>query len=244
MKIQIVSDLHFEFYRDGGKSVADLLAPLSKPYPADALVVAGDLASSKTLLGALHLLAERVPTLVYVPGNHDFYGASPDDLVKIRGRAEREIPNLRWLEEGSTYLGDVRILGTPLWFRQDPMAAVHRGGLADFSAIRDFEPWVYEKNRRAVRFLEDNLREGDVVVTHHLPSRKSVVDRYAGSPLNAFFVYDVEALIRDRQPALWVHGHTHDSCDYAIGETRVVCNPLGYPNERNTEFNPRLVVEV
>jgi Icc-related predicted phosphoesterase len=33
------------------------------------------------------------------------------------------------------------------------------------------------------------------------------------------------------RPALWLHGHTHGSCDYKLGDTRVVCNPMGYPGE-------------
>jgi predicted NBD/HSP70 family sugar kinase len=29
----------------------------------------------------------------------------------------------------------------------------------------------------------------------------------------------------------WVHGHTHSTHDYMIGNTRVLCNPRGYPRE-------------
>jgi hypothetical protein len=40
-----------------------------------------------------------------------------------------------------------------------------------------------------------------------------------------------------------VHGHTHDSVDYHVGGTRIVCNSHGYGNE-NPAFNPGLVIEV
>lgn len=47
---------------------------------------------------------------------------------------------------------------------------------------------------------------------------------------------------------LWVHGHMHNASDYVIGDTRVVCNPKGYPGEKNGEglcyFNPCKVVDV
>ena len=33
------------------------------------------------------------------------------------------------------------------------------------------------------------------------------------------------------QPKLWIHGHSHDRCDYLLRKTRVVANPLGYPND-------------
>jgi hypothetical protein len=45
--------------------------------------------------------------------------------------------------------------------------------------------------------------------------------------------------------AVWIHGHTHDSCDYVEEGTRVVCNPRGYgPFELNAAFDPILTIEV
>jgi len=50
--------------------------------------------------------------------------------------------------------------------------------------------------------------------------------------------------MREHQPKLWIHGHGHDRCDYVLGKTRVVANPLGYPNElRSLEaFEPAFTV--
>ena len=46
-------------------------------------------------------------------------------------------------------------------------------------------------------------------------------------------------------PRLWIHGHTHGSKDYMLGDTRVICNPGGYPHRwENPNFIPRLIVEV
>ena len=41
-----------------------------------------------------------------------------------------------------------------------------------------------------------------------------------------------------------VHGHIHSQQDYMIGDTRVVCNPRGYPDEPNANFIPNLTVNV
>ena len=69
----------------------------------------------------------------------------------------------------------------------------------------------------------------------------------AGSPLNAIFVSDAEPLVAASGARLWIHGHTHDSFDYQVQGTRVLCNPRGYAKDGNDEnplFDPRLVVEV
>jgi Icc-related predicted phosphoesterase len=61
--------------------------------------------------------------------------------------------------------------------------------------------------------------------------------------VTAAFVSDQSALIEAHQPALWVHGHVHNSSDYRVRRTRVVCNPHGYGTE-NPDFDGALVVEV
>jgi Icc-related predicted phosphoesterase len=53
----------------------------------------------------------------------------------------------------------------------------------------------------------------------------------------------MEQMILALNPRLWIHGHTHTSFDYMIGDTRVVANPHGYPGE-NEEFNPSVIVEI
>jgi hypothetical protein len=64
-----------------------------------------------------------------------------------------------------------------------------------------------------------------------------------GNPLNPFFVCDLERLIRERRPKLWIHGHTPSSLNYRIGATNVVCNPFGYAGmEQNSAFDDKLVV--
>jgi len=85
----------------------------------------------------------------------------------------------------------------------------------------------------------------NVVVTHHLPSGKSTDARYIGNSLNPAYHSNLEEWILDRDINLWIHGHTHGSNDYMIGDTRVVCNPRGYyKHEENKNFNDGLVIEV
>jgi Icc-related predicted phosphoesterase len=114
--------------------------------------------------------------------------------------------------------------------------------LNDFDLIEDFKSAVYGENAAAVDFLRRELRFGDIVVTHHLPAAKSVHPRFVNSPLTPFFLCDLTDLILDRQPAVWVHGHTHASLDYLLGATRIVCNPMGYSHDPNSCFEAGLLV--
>ena len=95
----------------------------------------------------------------------------------------------------------------------------------------------------SVRKLREFLVKGDpartIVVTHHAPSIRSIVDRYRPDPVSAAFASNMDDFILEHQPRLWIHGHTHESFDYQIGKTRVVCNPLGYASaEENKGFRP------
>jgi len=86
-----------------------------------------------------------------------------------------------------------------------------------------------------------------VVVTHHAPSERSVAPKYAGQILNHAYFSHMDDMIEAAKPAIWVHGHVHSSFSYKIGETRVVCNPRGYPlreGPENPEFDPQMAVEV
>ena len=94
-------------------------------------------------------------------------------------------------------------------------------------------------------FAYNSKVEGDVVVTHHLPSKSSVAPQWKGSALNPFFVCDLEGLMITRKPALWLHGHTHANVDATVGATRIVCNPFGYVRiEENASFDQRLTISL
>ena len=82
-----------------------------------------------------------------------------------------------------------------------------------------------------------------VVITHYLPHRHSIHPKYKGDRLNPAFASDLSRLVRP-PVKLWIHGHTHESFNYVVNGTRLVCNPRGYlPMEPNPAFNPRFVVE-
>lgn len=241
LRLQVMSDVHFEFHEDDGAGFVQGLLP----HGVDVLVVAGDLCGGHQLQDALPALAARYPQVVYVSGNHELYGFRLDALRQLRERLVAEVPNLSWLDGSAATIDGVRFVGATLWFPDQRGNRLYSRFLNDFRHIPDFPSWVYRENAAAVAFLQAEVRPGDVVVSHHLPSARSVPPRWQGDPLNRFFLTDLGQLIEERRPALWIHGHTHETASYRVGPTRVVCNPYGYePDDLNPDWQRRGLVEV
>jgi len=243
-----MSDLHFEFHRDGGAAFCQRYDSFTD---YDVAVIAGDLCDFKTMGRSWDLVSQNFIESVLVAGNHEHYGSSLDGVERAthdlyEENWGRDLGGAIWpLERGHRVIDGQRFVGATLWFPMDAESMKLTWTMNDFSLIGGLTQEVNQTHMRTKEYLWDTLTKDDVLVTHHLPSMKSVHQKYAASNLNRFFVGDIEELIRRRQPKLVIHGHTHESCDYRIGETRVVCNPYGYQDhETNPRFVERLVVEV
>lgn len=247
MKLHVLSDLHTEF------SAFD-----PPDTDADVVVLAGDIGVGT---GGIEWAANRytdVP-VVYVPGNHEYYG---NDIREKGNLFTTAAGNINVLDNEMLDLGGVRILGTTLWtdfkFYGEAEAwfsrQTARSLIDDFGSIKNgnrlFTPEdSVDLHRASVHWLVTELEKEfpgpTMVVTHHLPSSLSVAKRYSGDSLNPAFASRLEGIIEKYEPALWIHGHTHVPCDYELYATRVVCNPRGYPGERHQPtFRPDLVVSI
>jgi predicted phosphodiesterase len=257
MKLWILSDLHLEF--DG---------PLHKGRPqvcpdADVCVVAGDVLNGcGNSIRWLDYHVGPVMPVVLVAGNHEFYGDSVLEGLEWARVHAAECPRVHFLNDETVEIGGVRFLGATLWtdFALDGDA---RWGAANFEGrLNDSRMIAWRKlpahegfgalrakqlHLQSRRFLREQLAAGfdgpTVVVTHHAPHPRSVHPRWKGSSLNPAFASDLGELMELYRPNLWVHGHVHDSFDYKVRDTRVVCNPRGYGSE-NLAFDPMKVVEV
>jgi predicted phosphodiesterase len=221
MKFGIFSDLHMEFN-----------PWYLEPDPDVFYLNAGDTHPQALTRG--YFTKIMGPNYFYVMGNHDYYGgtfqgASGDVFY-------REVNGLK-------------IVGATLW--------------TDISPVRwwDFKEYMmdskhikgmnYDRYMMAHRKHHDYLfnSHADIWVIHHLPSYQSVHEDYLGSNGNDFFATELSHKILEMSypPKLIVHGHTHKKMDYMIGNTRVICNPRGYPNENGrTEYEnyQPLIVEI
>jgi predicted phosphodiesterase len=237
MKIWTLSDLHIDVVQD-----LDLF-----DHPEhDLIIVAGDLADGD-FDPTPWLLAEfsdvERSRLVYVPGNHDSYhvglAAVPDRLRRLRDET-----GIVTLDRDTVEIDGRRIVGCTMW---TPLAPSLDDLGGDLVAIPDFsgEAWRAAHERDRV-WLDETVQEGDIVVTHHAPSRDGLDPRMQHKPelmrLASGYYADMTGLIEQRQPAIWVHGHTHVTRQYEVGETRVVSNAHG--RGLGLHFQPGFVVEL
>jgi UDP-2,3-diacylglucosamine pyrophosphatase LpxH len=209
------------------------------------VVLAGDIAVADAIGSALALFSERYAHVIYVHGNHEFYGSDRETVLAHTHEAAARLGNVHFLDCDVVELGGRRFCGAPLWFPHTADCDRLRHQLSDFHLIRNYASWVYAQHDRARQFLEAQVQASDVVITHHLPAQTCVLPEYQGDPFNCFFLADMQHVMRERRPALWIHGHTHGSVDLTCEGTRVVCNPFGYVRrEENAGFVEQLVVEV
>ena len=283
MKIHILSDLHLEF----APHQVDRYAVQS----ADVVVLAGDIFTGNQ---GIAWARQSFPSnhLIYVAGNHEFYGHQWDALLD-QLREEARVHSVDFLENESVTIDGIRFLGATLWtdFDYFGRGKRHASMLAAEAAMNDFrrikaktiQPrevarilgtsdgklgyirWTkkltavhtLERHQTSMAWLKEELPKGDsektVVVSHHFPHKNSCDLAYSNDPTTSIYGshLDQEVLLGAK---LWIHGHTHCSSNYRIGDSkravRVIANPRGYPfawleNEyENKSFDPALLVEV
>jgi predicted phosphodiesterase len=252
MKLQVLSDLHLS---QGG-----LAHPKTD---ADIVILAGDIARPEEAVAWAAVFDKPV---LYVAGNHEFYGGSIEGTVpKLKDFCWGT--KVRVLDDEAVVIDGVRFLGSTLWTDMrlfgEGAASVAAADAAkrfmrDYSRIhideagqRPFTPGhaqaLFDRHSAwLAQQLEQHHDGPTVVITHHAPSPLSIHPRFAGSPINACFVSNAEHLLGRERVQLWIHGHTHDSFDYVCNGTRVICNPRGYARNdvnENAAFNPGFVVE-
>jgi Calcineurin-like phosphoesterase len=106
-------------------------------------------------------------------------------------------------------------------------------------------------HRESAEFFKGVLSpfDGDTVCISHMGPAPSVEPGQAEDHSWLYGWSDMIPLMHGPlAPRYWLHGHVHKSLDYTIGDTRVICNPRGYPGpggtRENPNFNPTLTIEV
>jgi predicted MPP superfamily phosphohydrolase len=244
-RLQLISDLHTEFLRGKEEQFIDDLPIAEK---LDFLVVAGDtvvIASQPeyivdVIFSKLSKMAEHVLVLM---GNHEYYGSSKKQADDAFAGVLRNYQNVLWLDNEGITLSGVRFFGGAMWYpNADGLNQIYEHQINDSRLIRQFN-WAEKENALFTNAALKFVTPDTIVISHHMPHPACIDPKYVGSTLNRFFMSDQTEVIATKRPRLWLAGHTHDRSDTTVEDTRIIINPLGYPNENPGPY-PQVILEV
>jgi len=233
MKCTLLSDLHFEFANSNFNT---------KLPNADYLLLAGDLCNSNKNNKRLNSFLHHA---------YDTYGK--DNVLRIDGNHEAYRGTITDYTNKQIYIEDsgIAIIGATLWSGKHSKQAYDLFLNDALSVFRFTWQWMYSRHLSDLAFIVSKLHEANkkglktIVMTHHMPSWECVDDCYKNQGphgTNAGFYTDLNHIIKEFKPDVWVCGHTHSSFDKKVFDTRLICNPRGYPSHHgtfeNSDFDP------
>ena len=239
MVFQYLSDLHFEQTANRAYLKKNPIRPV-----ADTLLIGGDLMPLNSLgqfSEFIDFLSSNWKTVIWVPGNHEFYGS---DLAQfIAPRIDKIRDNIILCHRSTIELNGINISGCTLWSEigKNHETAI-TSSLQDFNAIK----WKGKKlsvenynlmHKKDIDFLSNSsVTNSSVIISHHVPTLKNYPSKYDGSNLNQAFVSENNLLIEKSNAAYWIYGHHHvNTRSFMLNKTMVLTNQLGYVqlNEHN-----------
>ena len=253
--LQIVSDLHLE-YR---KTLPDIVP--SAPY----LALCGDIGHPKKPLfrQLLNELSPKFKQIFLIAGNHEYYNKklSYDKINTIMSRIAMSYPNVSFLNNMSTDVGNYRILGTTLWTKiPDELADYVTKQMNDYRSIMYYDKTTHSHkpitvghtnkwNNENVVWLKHELAQAKlddkkvIVLSHHAPiANNTIAPKFEHDRLNVAYVNNLNELLTE-PIVLWAYGHTHYATNFDVNGVKIVSNPLGYPAQ-TCGFNTSLVIDV
>jgi predicted phosphodiesterase len=255
--LRICSDLHLEAKASGNAihNAIDRFIQLVPPDSRDKhslLVLAGDISAFRShMQGILEQFNSRFAGILYVAGNHEFWGS---DILQWDAWAETHtrknvIVAKQFKEVTEFEVSGVRILATTLWTNcgNNPVEEMAVKRMPDFQRINFDGGKITLSGVRAIHkgqlhLLTEALQSSTkptVVVTHHLPSFSLCDARFAGGLEDGLFASNCDHLLSGQfAPKVWIHGHTHAPINRVLGDTRVICVPVGYPGEMKPLYDP------
>lgn len=249
VKFQIASDLHIEYKNNIIPDPEKYITPSCKN-----LILAGDVGSLykyEQLKGFLEKLCSLFETVLYVPGNNEFYmqkDYTPLNLYTLEARMrnlENEIENLYFLDKTSVKIDNVCIAGCTLW--SDPkcnlpkfIVKIHgiNNNIYKSKFLKDVE---YIK--KVTKYCNDkNLKL--LLITHHLPTYDIIPESRKADRFISLYASNLNNLIKTSKIHTWVCGHIHKNFNTTFNNTKFISNQYGKPKDNINDFQKNFIIEV
>jgi len=250
IKLRIMSDLHLE--KDLG-----WMLPVMDGEIDQVLILAGDIVPFSMLYKIMPFfedLSRRFKKVIYVPGNHEYYGGDVSKSKQLATYKLSKLRNIKVLDNEHIVIDGVYIFGATLWTDLNGAILEQVYSKADYRNIhigrRNLTPartmWENQYSTDLIKkFNKAEVGAKKVLVTHHPVSYDFCSPRWANAESNPMFYNEMDWDDLSNFSVI-VSGHTHDSVHIDKGATQGYINPRGYPSEifMGAAFNPFLVVEV
>lgn len=262
IKIQIVSDIHLEFFDDSVqlKEILDVTG--------NVLIIAGDLGypTHDNYVHFIEQCSQEYDHVILVTGNHEYYATKDsykyNNMYKIDTLISdvcKRFYNVHFLNKNdlilTNYLDDYVFLGTTMWSHISQLNFNKiQCSINDYNYIQNNSKkmtpsesnLLYQTN---LKWLTKKIEEYRVtnkkiiVITHHMPSFRLINDKYKDSEVNEAFASNLEYLMFDVD--YWIYGHTHDHNIQKINNCTCIVNAHGYVNHNeNVPFNRTLCFDL
>jgi predicted phosphodiesterase len=205
----------------------------------DALILAGDVATPKTinrLIDFLQAITSDYDKIFYVLGNHEYYQAGTS--IALYREVVSQVPNVVLLENEQVDWSGLTIFGTTMWSDIQP-GAYYSMNDCNFLSLEEYRKRHQQAKEAIMALAPASI---DVMITHHMPSHALTHERYRkyGTSMQSAFSTDMSGAF-DRVKQFWCFGHTHAPCDNVLEGVRFLCNPIGYPGE-NPSWEDKVIV--
>ncbi len=262
--IQIVSDIHLEFYKDNNFPIINRHAPY--------LALLGDIGyiEKQYYRDFLEIQSKKFEKVLILIGNHEFYSRkySVDQLIQMARNICESFDNVILLDRNHYNITEKTvILGATLWSNISSYASTQ---INDFNKILVFpkatkyikhkemlgltnrnininltKEIYYEYHKRDVAYLTEQIEffkkqnKEIIILTHHAPSL-IMNGKYSGNKIESAFATDLTYLFEPPVIA-WISGHVHANVDTKINNIRCVSNCMGYKGE-DAGYNENTIV--
>lgn len=246
--LHIISDIHLEHN-------PEFKVPYAEHEESTVIALIGDIAvvtnaESFSLFKDMMVdLADRFYQVLYVPGNHEYYGSNITTVNAKLDELFQDLPsNCTLLQNKAITIDGVDFFGSTMWTDcNNPFASIAWSEINDSKKIRHGDketPYehklsiedTYALHKEATAALFEHLAQSSnktVVLSHHGVVYRPDFDPYGYSNLTQlFYSLHTDDLFLQEKISMIGYGHTHSFLNTTIshnnGETVVASNPLGY----------------
>lgn len=260
MKIDILSDLHIDFYIKPNKNFTqskakNYLDKIFQVKQSNTLVVAGDLGHYNIQNFEIfeYIRANYYDNIICVLGNHDYYLLNSTQAKKYKHSSFNRVNEMRemlnsingvyCLDGNVIELEGIRFGGCDSWYDgtyfnklehtlEQDLIPYWKEEMNDANKIYGIKNF-YDLFAIESKKLKDIHQKCDVIITHVSPSIDNIdLPEYKqNKEITAFYSFDGEEYLKNTTAKYWIFGHMHRGIDYEREGVECITSALGYPGK-------------